>query len=185
MKKSQVGFTLIELMIVVAMIGILAAVGMASFNRYIYSTKLQEREVTTSRIIDNFEKFARWDSSAQVGDGFHASGGTFAQNRNSFTGWTPSWTTCLGGGKCTGTPNWDQAAWKELKFGLTRQGRTAYLARIYERSTYKRLDLYAMSDLNGDCPPGTWSGCSDYRMTRIYFYKDGRKVTRQFVYSRD
>jgi type IV pilus assembly protein PilA len=69
MVKNKKGFTLIELMIVVAIVGILAAIAIPAYLDYTVKTKITE--VTTAM-----------DALAQAASEYHASAGTFPDPTN-------------------------------------------------------------------------------------------------------
>jgi len=80
MKKIQHGFTLIELMIVVAIIGILAAVAIPAYQDYTVRSKLSEGLVLAS------------SAKVAVSEGFYSNGMTgVASNGTAYqTGFTPT-----------------------------------------------------------------------------------------------
>jgi type IV pilus assembly protein PilA len=115
-KGNRKGFTLIELMIVVAIIGILAAVAIPAFMKYIRRSKTSEATMNLRKIFDSSTSYYDEEHATRDGDilsrQFPA---TIAQ-----TPGTPA-SSCPGGDSTKIAPSsayWSSATWQALNFAV-------------------------------------------------------------------
>ncbi len=110
------GFTLVELMIVVAIIGILAAVAIPAFIKYIRRSKTTEAQMNIRKMFD---------STVTYYEAEHAdvNGNIVAKQFPAAKAWTPAQGACCGGvgQKCnpvTYAAQWQDPTWQSLNFSV-------------------------------------------------------------------
>ncbi len=113
--KKNKGFTLIELMIVVAIIGILAAVAIPAFMRYMAQARGAELELNLKAMADGANSYFASERTRP---------GEINPDARQFpadvTG-TPSTDCCDQGGKCAlAASDWSTATWQALNFSVTK-----------------------------------------------------------------
>jgi len=136
--KQTKGFTLIELMIVVAIIGILAAVAIPAFLKYIKKSKTSEARTNVRKVYDG--EISYYDEEHVERNGSIIS--------KQFVEAGPSPSDVPSIDKETG--DWETNAWSSLKFGSDSPVLYRYRATAGGTGTTSSFTARAEGNLDGD-----------------------------------
>ena len=141
-RKAEEGFTLIELMIVVAIIGILAAVAIPAFMKYIKKSKTSEASQFVKKIYDGARQYYMNPPNPGV---------TPIPPQFPAPSQTPNpvlTECCQNGGKCAPSQAlWDNEVWISLAFSVDDPH---YYSYSYSTDTFANYTARANGDLDCD-----------------------------------
>lgn len=145
---AEKGFTLLELMIVVAIIGALASVAIISFQKYIKRAQVTEAPPNLKKIFDAARAYY------EKGPVIRRGSQKFRKHKfPSNTSLTPKKRCCKQpGGVCRDTngTNWNHATWQVLGFEISDPHRFRYRFRQKGRDHKAMFTAGAYADLDCD-----------------------------------
>lgn len=137
-RNNKKGFTLIELMIVVAIIGILAAVAIPAFLKYIKKSKTTEARTNLRKVYDGELAYYSEEHVNQTG--------TILSKQFVAAAQTP--TTIPGINKTAG--NWESTDWQAIKFASDSPVLYAYSVASGGDGTQSSFTARALGNIDGD-----------------------------------
>jgi prepilin-type N-terminal cleavage/methylation domain-containing protein len=141
-RHSTGGFTLIELMIVVAIVGLLSAVAIPTFIKYL-------RQAKTVEAVEGLDKIKIGAREYYVVDHWSSAGTLLDRQFPNGISQVPSAGPCCQ--RCINSSNdWDNHGWGVIKFGLTDPHYYAYSFTTTGMINSAQYTANAMGDLDCD-----------------------------------